>query len=58
MRVRVIKIILPHEIEVSEGVSIFIKEREIKILLPNRIRTVTYARNVILPKTSKRVKEI
>ena len=43
MRVRVIEIIPPHEIEVSEGVSIFIKVREIKILLPNRIRTVTYA---------------
>ena len=30
----------PHEIEVSEGVSIFVKEREIKILPLYRIRMV------------------
>ena len=45
MRVRAINLIPPNEIEVSEGVSILIKKREIKILLPNRIRTVTYAWN-------------
>ena len=30
----------PHEIEVSEGVSIFVKKREIKILPLYRIRMV------------------
>ena len=30
----------PHKIEVSEGVSIFVKEREIKILPLCRIRMV------------------
>ena len=28
----------PHEIEVSEGVSIFIKKKKINILLPYRIK--------------------
>ena len=42
MRVRATQVILrrPHEIEVSEGVSIFVKEREIKILPLYRIRMV------------------
>ena len=35
----------PHEIEVSEGVSIFVKVREIKILPLYRIRMVGYERN-------------
>ena len=38
MRARALKIIGPHEIEVSEGVSIFIKGRKIKIPLPYRIK--------------------
>ena len=42
MCVRVTQIIPPppHEIVVSEGVSIFVKEREIKILPLYRIRMV------------------
>ena len=41
-RVRATQIIppRPHEIEVSEGVSTFVKEREIKILPLYRIRMV------------------
>ena len=35
----------PHEIVVSDGVSIFVKEREIKILPLYRIRMVEYERN-------------
>ena len=48
MRVRATQIIppRPHEIEVSEGVSIFVKEREIKILPLYRIRMVGYERNL------------
>ena len=38
MRARALEIIGPHEIEVSEGVSIFIKGRKIKIPLPYRIK--------------------
>ena len=40
MRARALEIIGPHEIEVSEGVSIFIKKRRINILLPQRKRMV------------------
>ena len=40
VRARATKIIIVHKIEVSEGVSIFIEERKIKILIPYRIRTV------------------
>ena len=40
VRARATKIIIVHKIEVSEGVSIFIEERKIKILFPYRIRTV------------------
>ena len=35
----------PHEIEASEGASIFVKVREIKILPLYRIRMVEYERN-------------
>ena len=45
MRVRVAQIIPSHEIEVSEGVSILIKEREIKILPLYRITMVGHERN-------------
>ena len=47
MHVRATQIIppCPHEIEVSEGVSTFVKEREIKILPLYRIRMVEYERN-------------
>ena len=42
---RATQIIPPHEIVVSEGVSIFVKEREIKILPLYRIRMVGYEIN-------------
>ena len=47
MRVRVTQIIppRPHEIEVSEGVSIFVNEKENKILPLYRIRMVGHERN-------------
>ena len=45
MRARALHLIGPHEIEVSEGVSIFVKVREIKILPLYRIRMVEYERN-------------
>ena len=45
MLVRATQIIPTHEIEVSEEVSSFIKEREIKILPLYRIRMVEYERN-------------
>jgi len=38
LRARALGIISVHKIEVSEGVSIFIKGRKIKILLPYRIK--------------------
>ena len=38
LRARALEKIPPHEIEVSEGVSIFIKKRKINILLPYRIK--------------------
>ena len=38
LRARALEIISVHKIEVSEGVSIFIKERKIKIPLPYRIK--------------------
>ena len=38
LRARALEIINAHKIEVSEGVSIFIKERKINILLPYRIK--------------------
>ena len=38
LRARALEIISVHKIEVSEGVSIFIKERKIKTLLPYRIK--------------------
>ena len=38
MRARALEIISVHKIEVSEGVSIFIKKRKINILLPYRIK--------------------
>ena len=40
MRARALEIVGPHEIEVSEGVSICVEERKIKILIPYGIRTV------------------
>ena len=43
----------PHEIEVSEGVSIFVKEREIKILPTERKIEVALARFAMLRKASK-----
>ena len=45
LRARALEIISVHKIEVSEGVSIFIKEREIKIFPLYRIRMVGYERN-------------
>ena len=45
MHARALEIIGPHEIEVSEGLSIYVKEREIKILPLYRIRMVGYERN-------------
>ena len=45
MRTKALEIIGPHEIEVSEGVSVFVKEREIKILPLYRIRMVGYERS-------------
>ena len=47
MHVRATQIIppCPSEIEVSEGVSILVKEREIKVLPLYRIRMVGYERN-------------
>ena len=47
MRVRATQIIppRPHDIEVSEGVSVFVKKREIKILPLYRIRMVGYERD-------------
>ena len=38
LRARALEIISVHKIEVSEGVSIFIKGRKIKIPLPYRIK--------------------
>ena len=38
LRARALEKIPPHEIEVSEGVSIFIKKRKINILLTHRIK--------------------
>ena len=38
LRARALEIIRVHKIEVSEGVSIFIKGRKIKIPLPYRIK--------------------
>ena len=45
MRARALEIIGPHEIEVSEGVSIFIKERKIKRLIAIEERMVRYPSN-------------
>ena len=38
LRARALENIPPHQNEVSEGVSIFIKKRRINILLPHRIK--------------------
>ena len=38
LHARALEKIPPHEIEVSEGVSIFIKKKKINILLPYRIK--------------------
>ena len=38
LRARATKIIPPHEIEFSEGVSIFIRERKINIIMAHRIK--------------------
>ena len=38
LRARALEKMPPHEIEVSEGVSIFIKKRKTNILLPYRIK--------------------
>ena len=38
LRARATKIIPPHEIEFSEGVSIFIRERKIKIIMAHIIK--------------------
>ena len=43
LRARATKIIPPHEIEFSEGVSIFIRERRTKILMAHIIRMVRHA---------------
>ena len=43
LHVRAIKIIPAHKIEFSEGVSIFIRERKIKILMAHIIRMVRHA---------------
>ena len=45
MRARALEIIGPHEIEVSEGVSIFIKGRKIKRLIAIEERMVRYPSN-------------
>ena len=50
---RATQIIAAHEIEVSEGVSIFVKEREIKILPTERKIKVALARFAMLRKASK-----
>ena len=38
LRARATKLIPPHEIELSEGVSIFIRERKINIIMAHRIK--------------------
>ena len=38
LRARATKLIPPHEIEFSEGVSIFIRERKINIIMAHRIK--------------------
>ena len=38
VRVRALEKIPPHEIEVSKGLSIFIKKSKINIVLPHRIK--------------------
>ena len=45
MRARALEIIGPHEIEVSEGVSIFIKGRKIKRLMAIEERIVQNYQN-------------
>ena len=45
LRARALEIIIVHKIEVSEGVSIFIKERKIKRLIAIEERMVRYPSN-------------